>query len=115
MVKFICRNENCERCGVEDEYSSLTYKVSPTTGRLVATVAPCPKCGELREEINPNANIPLSEKNIEVAKYGSASKEQKTEMLKKRSHDHYEKKVKPFKDHQINEAMQQMKKYKKGQ
>ena len=112
-MKFICRNENCERCGVEDEYSSVTYKV--VNGHLQATVAPCPKCGEIREEINPNANIPLSEKNIEVGKYGSASKEQKQEMLKKRSHDHYEKKVKPFKEHQLHEAMEQMNKYKKGQ
>nr|DAP89570.1 MAG TPA: restriction alleviation protein [Caudoviricetes sp.] len=111
MTKFICRNEACKKFGVEDEYTSLTYKV--VNGHLQATVAPCPCCGEIREEINPNKDIPLSEKNISIGKYASASKEQKTEMLKKRSHDHYEKTVKPFKEHQLNEAMKQMKEYKK--
>lgn len=112
-MKFICKNEQCERYGIEDEYLSNTYKI--IGGKLVSNNAPCSCCGEIREEINPNANIPLSEKNIEIGKYASASKEQKTEMLKKRSHDHFEKKVKPFKEHQMNEAMNQMKKFKKGQ
>lgn len=112
-MKFICKNEQCERYGIEDEYLSNTYKI--IGGKLVSNNAPCPCCGEIREEINPNANIPLSDKNIEIGKYASASKEQKTEMLKKRSHDHFEKKVKPFKEHQMNEAMNQMKKFKKGQ
>lgn len=112
MTKFICKNKDCKKFEVEDEYTSLTYKV--VNGHLQATVAPCPCCGEIREEINPNKDIPLSEKNISFGKYASASKEEKTEMLKKRSHDHYEKQVKPFKDHQLNEAMKQMKEYKKS-
>lgn len=111
MTKFICKNKDCKKFGVEDEYTSLTYKF--INGALQATVAPCPCCGEIREEINPNEDIPLSDKNISIGKYASASKEEKTEMLKKRSHDHYQKQVKPFKDHQLNEAMKQMKEYKK--
>ena len=110
MAKFVCKNENCERYGIEDEYFSLTYKV--VGGELQATVAPCPCCGKIREEINPN-DVPLSQKNIAIGKYASASKEQKTEMLKKRSHEHFEKKIKPFKDHQLNEAVKQMNEYKK--
>lgn len=112
MTKFVCRNDKCERCGVEDDYTSITYKV--IGGHLQATVAPCPKCGEIREEINPNKDIPLSEKNISIGMYSSANKEQKQEMLKKRSHAHYEKEVKPFKEHQLHEAVKQMKELKKG-
>lgn len=110
MAIFICKNENCERYGIEDEYCSLTYKY--VGGELQATVAPCPCCGKIREEINPN-DVPLSEKDIAFGKFASASKEQKTDMLKKRSHEHFEKKIKPFKDHQLHEAVKQMNELKK--
>lgn len=106
-MKFVCRNEQCERYGVEDEYFSNSYKV--IGGKLVSNNAPCPCCGEIREEINPYKDIPLSEKNIEIGKYSSASPEDKREMLKKRSHDHFEKEIKPFKEHQLYETVKQFK------
>lgn len=106
-MKFVCRNEQCERYGVEDEYFSNSYKV--IGGKLVSNNAPCPCCGEIREEINPYKDIPLSEKNIEIGKYSSASSEDKREMLKKRSHDHFEKEIKPFKEHQLHETIKQFK------
>ena len=106
-MKFVCRNEQCERYGVEDEYFSNSYKV--IGGKLVSNNAPCPCCGEIREEINPYKDIPLSEKNIEIGKYSSASPEDKREMLKKRSHDHFEKEIKPFKEHQLHETVKQFK------
>lgn len=106
-MKFVCRNEQCERYGVEDEYFSNSYKV--IDGHLVSNNAPCPCCGEIREEINPYKDIPLSEKNIEIGKYSSASPEDKREMLKKRSHDHFEKEIKPFKEHQLHETVKQFK------
>lgn len=111
MAKFICRNKNCKKYGIEDEYLSLTYKM--VNGNLQATVAPCPCCGMIREEINVN-EIPLSQKNISIGKYASANKEQKTEMLKKRSHEHFKKEIKPFKEHQLNEAVKSMREYKKS-
>ena len=107
MTKFICNNKDCKKFGVEDEYTSMTYKV--VNGHLQATVAPCPCCGEIREEINPNKDIPLSQKNIDIAKYSSASPEDKRAMLKKRSHDHYEKEIKPFKEHQLHETVKNFK------
>ena len=64
------------------------YKM--VNGELQSNNAPCPRCGQIRKEINPNRDIPISEKNIEIAKYSSASPEQRREILKKRSHDHFE-------------------------
>lgn len=112
MVKFICRNEECKRKGVEDEYYSNAYRI--VDGSLQSKNAPCPCCGQIREEINPNKDIPLSQKNIDIAKYSSASPEAKRAMLKKRSHDHYEKEIKPFKEHQLQETVKQFKDASKG-
>lgn len=106
-MKFVCRNERCEKFGIEEEYLSNTYKV--INGKLQSHNAPCPCCGEIREEINPYKDIPLSEKNIDIAKYSSASPQAQREMLKKRSHDHYEKEIKPFKEHQLHETVNNFK------
>lgn len=106
-MKFVCRNEQCEKFGIEEEYLSNTYKV--INGKLQSNNAPCPCCGEIREEINPYKDIPLSQKNIDIAKYSSASPEDKRAMLKKRSHDHYEKEIKPFKEHQLHETVKNFK------
>ena len=104
-MKFVCENPECDRCGVIcDEYNN-TYRM--IEGRLVSDKAPCPHCGKMRKEI-PN-NIPLSEKHINLGSYTMASPEQRREILKKRSHEHFEKEVKPFKEHQLNEAMSQFK------
>ena len=111
-MKFICNNEKCSRKGVEDEYLKNLYKV--INGKLVSDNAPCPECGEIREEIDTNSRIPLSKKNIGMGKYSSSSPEQQREMLKKRSHEHYKKAVEPFKQHQLHTAMENMKNYKKG-
>lgn len=103
MAKFICRNENCRKFGQVDEYFSNKYKL--VDGKFVSNNAPCPCCGEIREEVDES--IPLSQKDIFVAKYSSLSPEDKREVLKKRSHDHYEKEIKPFKEHQLNEVVKQ--------
>ena len=107
MSKFICRNTECPNYGKIDEYLSNIYKM--VDGHLVSNNAPCPKCGKIREEIVSEKDIPLSEKNIYLAKYTMTSPEGRREMLKKRSHEHYEKEIKPFKEHQINEAVKQFK------
>lgn len=106
-MKFVCKNSECSRFGIEDEYFNNTFKI--IKGKLQSNNAPCPCCGEIREEINPYKDIPLSEKNIEIGKYSSASPEDKREMLKKRSHDHFEKEIKPFKEHQLHETIKQFK------
>lgn len=106
-MKFICKNAECPNYGKIDEYLSNTYKM--INGHLVSNNAPCPKCGKIREEIVSEKDTPLSEKNIYLAKYTMSSPEQRREMLKKRSHEHYEKEIKPFKEHQINTAVKQFK------
>ena len=104
-MKFVCENPDCERFGVVDEEFNNTYKM--VDGRLLSDKAPCPVCGKIRKELANN--IPLSEKNIYIGRYHMASPEQKREILKKRSHEHYEKEIKPFKEHQLNEAVSQFK------
>lgn len=107
MSNYRCNNKDCSKFGVIEEYYSDKFKM--VDGRLQSVNAPCPCCGEIREEINPNADIPLSEKNIGIGMYTSASPEQRKEILKKRSHEHFEKEVKPFKEHQLHETVRQFK------
>ena len=102
-MKFVCENPDCERFGVVDEEFNNTYKM--VDGRLLSDKAPCPVCGKIRKELANN--VPLSEKNIYIGSYHMASPEQKREILKKRSHEHYEKEIKPFKEHQLHEAVSQ--------
>lgn len=104
---FVCRNKECKRWGVEDYYSSAVYTL--INGKLVAVCAPCPCCGQEREEINLNESIAIADKNITMGMYSSASPEQRREMLKKRSHDHYEKEIKPRKEHQLHEMVEKFK------
>lgn len=104
-MKFVCENPECEKCGIVDEEFNNTYKMRD--GHLVSDKAPCPKCGEIRKEVSDNT--PLTQKNIYIGNYQMASPEQKREILKKRSHEHYEKEIKPFKEHQLHEAMSQFK------
>lgn len=108
MSKFTCKNNNCKRFGRTDEYFKNSYKFN-SEGRLVSTNAPCPACGKERVEDSEGAKIPVAEKGISMPKYSSMNKKQQQEVLKKRSHDHFNKKVKPFKEHQLNEAMRQFK------
>lgn len=104
MSKFFCRNSECDKFGVEEEYLSNSYRYVAGVG-LQSNNAPCPSCGKIREEVDKNRDIPLSEKNIDVARYSSASPQQRKEILKKRSHDHYEKHVKPEKEHRLHETI----------
>ena len=106
-MKCVCRNKDCKRYGQEDFYPSTTYRL--VDGHLVSDDIRCPACGQVREEINENAKIPLSEKNVGIGQYTMASTEQRKEMLKSRAHAHYEKEIKPFREHQIHEAMKQFK------
>lgn len=105
MSKFVCLNKDCRNYGVEDEYLSNTYTM--IDGKLVSKNAPCPVCGKMREEIIDA--VPLSEKNIEIGKYSGSSPQQRREILQKRSHEHYEKHIKPYKEHKLHEAVTQFK------
>lgn len=107
MSVFVCNNKNCERYGKEDEYLSNRYTL--VGGRLVSVNAPCPVCGMERKEFCEAENIPITEKNISIAKFASVTKEQKREMLKKRSHEHFEKHIKEEKEYKLHEAINNFK------
>lgn len=105
-MKYICANKDCTHYGVDDEYVSESYVFQ--NGELIGKHKNCPYCGKPRKEINPAEQIPLSEKNICINRFNGANKEQKIEMLKKRSHEHFQKEVKERKDGLLNQAMSEM-------
>ena len=104
---FICENEECSEFGVQHTYTRNSYKY--IDGELVSNNAPCPKCGKFRKEVNLHDDIPLSEKNIELMRYDMSHPEQKREILKKRSHEHFKKKIEPYKQEKLNEAVSNFK------
>lgn len=103
-MEYICQNPDCEEYGKKEYICTEIFKFQ--NGELVGEHCKCPKCGKMRK--NPNEDIPLSEKNISVAKFANASPEQKREMLKQRSHEDYEKHVKERKDGLMNQAISEM-------
>lgn len=94
IYNCFCSNENCE---------NRSSKIKASEGFPELT---CPFCGAPVKILGHESNI--------YGAYTSASKEQKTEMLKKRSHEHFEKHIKPYKEYKINEAVQSFNDYKKG-
>lgn len=106
-MKYVCENTDCSKYGVEEYYVSETFKYQD--GRLVGSHAVCPSCGKERKEVNPNKDVPLSEKNIGVNLFQGMSTEQKREALRKRSHQHFNKEIKERKDGMLNQAMTEMK------
>ena len=107
MSKFVCLNKECKGYGKEEEFLSNEYKI--VNGHLVSNHAQCPICGELREEINESVNIPISEKNLSLGEYSSASPEKRKQMLKQRAHEHFEKHIKESKEQKINDAVKAFK------
>lgn len=106
-MKFVCKNKGCKKYGIEEEYLKTTYIM--IDGHLVSEDASCPCCGKIRKEINEAENIPINEKNLMFGEYSSASSEQKRAMLKKRSHEHFEKHIKESKEEKINAAVKAFK------
>lgn len=110
MPTYVCHNPLCFAEDKEDFYSAETYEFRE--GRLVGKHAPCPECGEIREEEERGEEINLS--SISVGKFSSLSPSQRAESLKKRSHEHFEKHIKPFKEHQLHEAVSKFQEASKG-
>lgn len=108
MAYYVCNNEKCKNFGLHQDITREVFKYVSGKG-LVGEHAACPECGEDREYVNPKADVPLDEKNVGFGMYSSASAEQKREMLKKRSHEHFNNKVKERKDYLMNKAMSEMK------
>lgn len=109
---YICKNKECKNYNkVDDSLTQENYFYR--NGILTGEHQQCPVCGSKREDISEN-NIPLSQKNISFAnKYSNASTEEKREILKKRSHEHFNKEVKERKDYLMDKAMTEMRGLKK--
>lgn len=104
-MKFKCNNEKCERFGQVEEL----FKTTTVYGKNGAYCKqqPCPKCGEMREDVSKI--IPLSEKEIGVLKIPSMTRAQKTAMLQKRSHEHFNKSgIKDSKNDKLGRAIREM-------
>lgn len=105
-MEYICNNPKCPNYRKKEYFSSETYKYRD--GRLVGEHIQCPECGAEREEVNPNKDIPLSEKNIGIGLFAGMSKEQKQEVLKKRSHEHFKRNVEERKEELMSRAINEM-------
>lgn len=105
MSKFVCENKNCKDYGVIKFYSKESYSI--VNNKYISSNQKCPQCGKMRKEILNNT--PLSKKNISMAKYTSASPEIRKEILKKRSHDHFNKHVKHAKEDKLRETVKNFK------
>lgn len=106
---YICNNPLCSENGVRHEYLVDNFKYSAIERRLISEHEECPKCGCKRTIINEAANIPIGEKKFSIGEYTGASAETKREMLKKRSHEDYEKHIRQRKEYMLHEAVSNFK------
>ena len=112
-MKYICINPDCKKYNQEEYLTGETFKFKD--GKLIGSNCCCPKCGKERKEVkDPDADLPLSQKNIRINNMGSMSMEQRREVLKKRSHEHFKKEIKERKEGLLNAAMSEMNDFKKG-
>jgi len=93
----------CKDCNKIKELTKVRFVF--INNKFVADVK-C-ECGKYMKDISEQ--IPLSEKSFSIATFQSLSNEDKQNMLKKRSHEHYEKKIKPEKDYKHNLIVKQVK------
>lgn len=98
---FVCENIDCPDYEIEEEVTRTRYRL--VDGEMVSDSAPCPVCGHMRREISEE--IPLSEKNVNFGDMRMSTVEGRREMLKQRSHDHYEREIRPEKEERIRRAM----------
>ena len=107
-MRYICNNPSCPEYGKEEYTASETYGFKD--GRLVGKNANCPVCGKERTELkDPDAQMSPADKNISIMKFSMATAEGKREILKKRSHDHFEKEIRPQKEEKLSKAVQAFK------
>lgn len=109
---YVCINEDCPEKGNKVYYSSERYKY--VNGELRGENCVCPFCGSIRKEVSKSEEIPLSEKNVGMNFFQGMSIPQRKEALKKRSHEHFEKHVKEYKTHLLNEAQNEMRDMRSG-
>lgn len=90
-MEIACCNSECENYEKKILIVSVVYKFE--NGKLIPKCdITCPVCKQQMKEVENQ--ISLKDKNIMINEFGSLSKEGKIESLKKRSHNHFEKKIK---------------------
>lgn len=103
-MEFQCLNKECEDFEKIEFVHKVSYKYTPEGCK--SEQQKCPKCGV--ERIDLRDSVPLSEKNIIQLKIPSMNPQQKTAMLKKRSHEHFNSKIKERKEGLMGQAMKEM-------
>lgn len=73
MPVFICSNSKCSRCGKRDIETRVKY-IADEEGNLVADKAPCPECGEERNEEKENPTFIVNVRNSTKRKWSKSSK-----------------------------------------
>ena len=107
-MEYICQNPDCKAYNKPEYLNKEMYRY--IDGELTGEHATCPYCGQKRKHHDENEAVPLSEKGAtSILSFNSASTEDKREILRKRSHEHFQKEVKEKKDHLMNKAMTEMK------
>lgn len=110
-MKYICRNPNCKKYNQEETLIKEAFKYKG--GRLVGEHCNCPVCGKEREEVNPNIDVPLSEKGVNIGQYSSMSATERRESLRKRSHEHFNKEIKERRDDMQSQVKSEWREYNK--
>lgn len=100
-----CTNTKCAHFDKVDHEYSITISYSKNGEKFCAQQV-CPYCGQMREDVTEV--IPPAKKNIQMGRYTSMSKDQKTDVLKKRSHEHYNKELKEQSEFKMQSAMKEM-------
>lgn len=92
MPKFRCKNEGCGNFGKDITFPKVRYKFDEVTkGMTPMGDFKCGVCGKQMEEVPVEQDGDI---NIYFAGFRAKSKEQKTEILKKRAKTHTNKKLK---------------------
>jgi len=103
-MKFECSNPDCERLGnvVEEVKVVFVYEGTESLPKLF-----CYKCG--KRMTNITEILPLSDKNIQFGAIASMSKEDKVKVLRKRTHNHFNKEIRDRKEGLMGQAIKEMK------
>ena len=91
-MKFIC-----EKDGEILELFKTTTRI--VEGKALTTEAVCPKCGDYMKYIKEHEGFTTN-----IGEFQMAEKGKKTEILKKRSHEHFKKHIAEKKRDMINKS-----------
>ena len=110
-MTYKCVNPECANFNQPVEIYSATLYWNEEKQSMKCREAICSKCNSEMVDITPK--IPIGEKNISIGEVASMTKEQRVNVLKKRSKEHFKKNIKERKDNLLNSAISEMRNGKK--